>query len=212
MKRRVLGVGLALALLAGAFALLATVRGGPADGEALLAAWFQDGRRPEGARVVEALELPSGATTVRLEHPPEQGAGWDELVFVRYPAPEAVAALFPEKKEGEPGGGGPGAGGPPRADGEEDDAQRIERWRADPSFAFHTEVHAGRIVWDRWEAELRVERAWLEGGGWQECARVDLAQKGRPLVLFVRWPRDEAWSEADLRALLRRIAMLPPSA
>lgn len=212
---RVLGAGVGLLVIAGLTLFVGSVRGKELDGPARLATLFREGHVPPDTRLAAALLLPSGEKVVRLEREPaaeassEEGgdggsASWDELVLVEYPSMASVGRLFPR---------------PQGDEGDEDDqgpspateaSRKAVRWKKDPSFAFHAEVHDGRIAWDRWEAEVRVERAYFEGGGWKESARVNLGQQGRALVLFVTWPEKCSWSEAQLEELLRRIAMLPP--
>lgn len=207
---RVLGVGVGLLVIAGLTLFVGSVRGKELDGPARLATLFREGQVPPDVRIVSALLLPSGEKVVRLEREtaPEatpgdgRGAPWQELVLVEFPRMASVGRLFPR-----PEGGDDDEGPSPASEA----SRQAVRWHKDPSFAFHAEVQEGRIGWDRWEAEFRVTRAYFEGGGWKEMARVNLAQEGRALVLFVSWPEESSWSEAELEQLLRRIAMLPPA-
>lgn len=204
---RVLGVLLGLALLAAALGLAGASGGGPLDPDPLVASTFRGGALPAGYSVAEASRLPSGERVLRLVREGAEGsAAPEELVLVRFPSLRKAAGLF--RDDG--GGGGPSRGGGP------DGAQRkasadVQRWTKDPSFAFHLEIERGRVAWDRWQADFRVERAYREGGGTQELTSVNLAQEERPLVLFARWPEASGHAQAELERLLGSIAMLPPA-
>lgn len=207
---RVLGVLLGLALLAAALGLAGAGGGGPLDPDPLVASIFRGGALPEGYAVAEASRLRSGERVLRLVRAGAEGsAAPEELVLVRFPSLRTAAELFRDEGDGSggDGGGGRGPGGAQRKASAD-----VQRWTKDPSFAFHLEIERGRVAWDRWQAEFRVERAYREGGGTQELTSVNLAQEERPLVLFARWPEASGHAQVELERLLGSIAMLPPAA
>jgi len=195
-----LGITAGLLVVLAAVASLFAVRGGSVDGAEIIAATFRDAKPPFGVALEEAARLPSGEVVCRLGRPTGGGPEPDELVLVEYPSMDGLATLFPPADDEEDDDEGPNT----------EASEKKLRWDEDPSFAFTADVEAGRIAWERWQADFVVVRAYLEGGSWRESARVNLGQEGRALALFVRWPPETLHSQADLQRVLRSIEMLAP--
>ncbi len=191
----VLGVSIGLLLLVGlVLMLVAPLFVAPVDGQARLVELFGDRPPPFGLQLSEATRLVSGEELLRLTRPEGTPPGPGEpaeLAFLRYRSPAAVAPLFrlaPEQAGGEA-------------------SMRKQEWEKKKDFSWHTTLKKDEITWGRWRSILLIERAFREGGEWQDSARVDLSQPGRALVLFAQWPAGEAVDEARLREVLRAIAM-----
>lgn len=194
---RVLCTFLVLALLLGALAWVGRGLLRPAvDGAALQREYFGASPPPYGLALAAAARLPGGEALVRFERA-AGGTGPEELVFLEYPDHGAVETLF-RPVEGEDTEGEPGA--------------RLEEWEKDPSFAWHVTRKRDQIAWGAWSSKLWIERAFAQGGGWREEARVDLSAPGHARVLFAHWPSGVAIEERALRELLATLALGAPPA
>jgi len=231
-----------LASIAGLFAFGAFQRSDEIDGAARVAELFRDAGPPFGLQLAEAMRLQRGEVFLRLERPrdaadqesadeesaDEESAGDEpgaeepaheakprgalveprEVVLLEYRGMAAAAALFHS-----PAGDG-SRGGRRRAEEEASRgaSARLIEWEKDPSFAWHTTIERDEVQWNRWRAEMLVERSFREGGGWRDSARVNLSQPGRPLVLFAQWPDETPVDRGALERLVRSIRMLEPEA
>jgi hypothetical protein len=189
----VLGVAVGLALLALLVLGLALARGGPIDGEALLAELFEASELPFGLEVDGAATLPLGDRAVLLRCASDWGLAEPApvaLSVVVYRDPSDVAQRFAAGETAE-------AGQPDRS----------REWQRDPSFAFQASVDRGELEWGAWRASFVRERAYEKGGGFADTVRVDLSQPGRPAVLFATWPAGVDGAPAALEALLARLRL-----
>ena len=191
----VLGVTFGLVLLLGLLAMLALrFVGGAVDGPAKIAEFFGEKPVPFELELSDAVRLPTGDVLVRLERRAGASASSAEpceVILIEYRSPAAVAPLFhvaPEESEG-------GAS-----------ARKLE-WDKEHAFAWHHTLKKEEIAWGAWSSSLLVERAFREGGGWQDSARVDLSREGRALVLFAQWPDETPVDESKLKELLGALAL-----
>jgi hypothetical protein len=192
--------GLLLVLGAAAWILL-RVFAAPVDGAAKQREYFGAGALPFGLELAGATRLATGDTLVRFRRA-EGTRGPLEVVFVQYRSAAAVEGLFrPTVVEG---GGPPGSPGGLGA--------RLKEWEREHAFAWHATMKRAEIAWGSWSSKLLVERAFQQGGGWREEARVDLSRPERPLVLFAHWPDDEPVDEGLLQELLEATAAARPAA
>lgn len=196
---RVLGTFLVLGLLVAALAWIAQgFLRAPVDGAALQREYFGERAPPYGLSLESAQRLSGGEALVRFTRP-ASGSGPDELVFLSYPDHEAVEALFRPPEDMEEG----------MEDGPE---QRLKEWEKDPSFAWHVTLKRDEISWGAWSSKLWIERAFAQGGGWREEARVDLSAPTQARVLFAHWPTGVAIEERALVELLTTLELGAPPA
>jgi hypothetical protein len=192
-----------LALFLGIVALVAlplailSVRSARIDATALRAELFAEGALPDGFEPAESAALSGRRGALRLVRAADGPAGPlpQELLFVRYPSAGAARAAFQQRDP-------PPAGRMPEPTG-----KTLEAWEEDPAFAWSTVLESGEIAWRTWTAELWIERRFHQGGGWHEVARVNLSQKGRPLVLFARFPDGQAVDQEAMRRVLSSVEL-----
>ena len=113
------------------------------------------------------------------------------MLLALYRSPKEVTRLFQRQDEGE-----------------RDISSKKSEWDEDPDFEWHAEMDRGEVTWRGWRATFVRERAFLEGGSWQDATRVNLSQGGRFLVLHVIWPPGSEGSEDVLDELLAAVAVL----
>jgi hypothetical protein len=190
----VLGVVVGLLVLAMcALAVLRPRGGGAVDLDERAAALLRDGTPPAGWVAVGASRLSGGERVLRLERAPDADAdpgAPEACLLVEYPSSSAVTALFRVREES----------------GESASRRKLD-WERDPDFAWHATLERGELEWGAWRAPFAIERAFQEGGGFRDAARVDLSRPRRPLVLHALWPAEVPAAHAPLRALLPAIRM-----
>jgi len=193
-------IGLTLAVVLGLFAR-------PVDGALLQRQFFGEEPAPFGLERIEATRLASRDVLVRFARPEgvEPGPGEPgEVIFQECASRSTLDALFrPTQLDGGMGGMG-GMGG-------SDLGMKLKEWEQGHGFAWHGTMKRDEIVWGAWRSKLLIERAFLEGGGWREQARVDLSQGGRWLALLAEWPPETPVDEGRLKELLRAVKLAPPA-
>lgn len=196
---RVVVTFVVLCVLLGTLAWIAQGFLSPAvDGAALQREYFGEHPPPYGLTLESAGRLPGGEALVRFTRA-GAGGGPDELVFLSYPDHAAVETLFrPAEEMAEGMEGGPG--------------ERLKQWEKDPSFAWHFTMKRDVISWGTWSSKLWIERAFAQGGGWREEARVDISAPGKARVLFAHWPTGVAIEERALTELLATLQLGTPPA
>jgi hypothetical protein len=193
---RVLGTFVALALFLAALAWIGRglfVAG--IDGAEKQREYFGEKAPPFGLALDSAVRLPGGDALVRFARA-DGGSGPLDAVFLELRSSSAAQALLRPSPGGEFGGA----------------AARLKEWEKEKAFAWHMTRKRDDIAWGPWGSKLLIERAYEQGGGWREEARVDLSSPARALVLLTHWPLETPVDEELLHELLGAIVLAPPGA
>ena len=189
-----IGILIGLLALAGFVSVLLVQRGTDVDGEALAGEVF-GAELPGGFRLEEAARRASGEEVVRLVRAGEAVADEpQELVLVRYSSARGVERLFRSEEESEGGFGG----------GDQEASRRLQAWKDSPDFDWHTTIEVGDVFFGTWQADYLIERAFFEGGDWQDSAWVNLGRPGKHVALFAIWPRGSTATREQVEDLLSR--------
>ncbi|MDP6538076.1 MAG: hypothetical protein QF903_05225 [Planctomycetota bacterium] len=191
----VLGIGLALAAIAGAFVVLVGMGERSEDPAALLAKDFDVGELPFGLALLEARALPTGEQVVVLGVPGEGASPPDSIAEDSAPAPFERAFLVRHPE-----------------DAIEAVLERqfrrlsYEPPREGPDKRVDLPLAGGRLRWGELAPSfVRVRRKLADG--YRESVRANLYRPGRPWIAYAVWPAGEPASEESLQALL---TALPP--
>jgi hypothetical protein len=194
-KGGVIGVALGLLALLGALAALLPRPTPDIDGAARLAELFGPNGPPLGLSLAEASAFSDGRTALRLTRA-AHGAGFEEVLLVRYPRLEQANAQL--------------EGLAVTREERERSLRKAEAWQRDPEDSWRATLDASDVAWGHYRADVVIQRAYEAGGSWRDLARVNLATKQEPLVLCAFWPEKVAASKEALEPLLGALRLPEP--